>query len=70
MGPQGLTGRAGAAGSRGVSGQSVIPAGMIDKLAMELSEVQRTLEIQFARIAQLQAELDIMRAAPQPSRTH
>jgi hypothetical protein len=70
MGPQGLTGRAGATGSRGVSGQSVIPAEMIDKLAMELSEVQRTLEIQFARIAQLQAELDIMRAAPQLSRTH
>ena len=35
----------------------------IDRLSKQLSDVQRELSIQFDRIAQLQADIDLIRAA-------
>lgn len=64
-GPRGATGAAGARGQRGVAGTSrpAEPIPVLNKLDEQMSEVQRTLEIQFSRIAQLQQQIDELRAA-------
>jgi hypothetical protein len=57
MGPVGHRGKS---GRRGFSAES--PGAIIDKLSAELAETQRALEVQFMHIAQMQQEIDQLRA--------
>ena len=67
IGPRGATGHIGPVGpvgpqgERGLAGQGV-PPDLLAKLAAELEETHAALQTQFVRIAQLQAELDVLRA--------
>jgi hypothetical protein len=60
-GPAGETGPSGPAGPTGPAGT---PASLlvIEKLTQELADVHRELAVQYKRIAQLQAELNNLRA--------
>ena len=61
---RGPRGRRGPAGPRGKNGQLVVRlADVLTEVTRELEDVQRTLRVQFTRIAQLQAELDGLRTA-------
>jgi hypothetical protein len=58
-GPRGFQGPAGPAGQ---NGKTVIQlAEILSRVTQELEGVQRTLRVQFTRIAQLQSELDNLR---------
>jgi hypothetical protein len=59
---RGLRGAPGPPGPRGESGSGV-PFEIVEQLEIELKETQRSLEVQFTRIAQLQSELDSLRAS-------
>jgi hypothetical protein len=61
-GKPGKPGRRGARGERGEAGQGA-PQHAVESLTAELERVERSLRIQFTRIAQLQAELDSLRAS-------
>jgi len=54
-------GPVGPQGERGLAGQGV-PHGLLERLAADLEETHAALQTQFVRIAQLQAELDLLRA--------
>ena len=63
-GPRGVQGRRGPAGSPGPGREAVIQLGeVLSRVTQELEDVQRTLKVQFTRIAELQAELDEFRRA-------
>jgi hypothetical protein len=69
-GPRGLRGRQGPRGPRGAAGprardgQIIVELGkVLARVTQELEDVQSTLKVQFTRIAELQAELDGLRAA-------
>ena len=52
------------AGTSGEDGKIVVELGnVLARVAQELEGVQRTLRLQFTRMAELQAELDDVRAA-------
>lgn len=55
-GPRGLRGRTGPAGPVGPPGPA--SSGEIRKLAAQVNEVVRELQVQLTRIAQIQAQLD------------
>jgi hypothetical protein len=61
---RGKPGPRGAPGERGERGEqgSSAPLDVIDRLTTELGAAQRELRVQFTRIAQLQADLDQVRA--------
>ena len=63
-GPEGRTGPAGPTGGEGPTGPPGVsaPLEIIAKIRRELQDTAHVLEIQFQRIAQLQADLDILRA--------
>ena len=61
-GPRGLRGVPGPAGPAGADAPLVAQlGGILSRVTQELEDVQRTLRVQFTRIAQLQAELDEVR---------
>jgi hypothetical protein len=57
MGP---AGHRGTSGRRGFSEEP--PSAILDKLSHELADAQHALEVQFVRIAQMQQEIDQLRA--------
>jgi hypothetical protein len=62
--PRGLRGRRGPGGPPRQDGQLVGQLGnVLARVAQELEEVQRKLQVQFTRIAELQAEVDDLRGA-------
>ena len=63
QGVRGKRGARGARGPRGVPGRSAADGDIVDRIARELETAQRELRVQFTRIAQLQAEIDELRAA-------
>lgn len=60
MGPRGPQGPRGPAGERGEPGIPA-PVEIIKVISTELEDVQRALQVQFKRIAQLQDILDDLR---------
>ena len=60
-GAQGLRGRQGPAGPAGRSGDPA-PLRVLATMAQEIEAIQRDLQAQFQRIAQIQADLDLLRA--------
>jgi hypothetical protein len=63
-GPRGPRGVPGPPGPAGPNGQFVVELGaVLSRVTQELEDVQRTLRVQFTRIAQLQAELDDVRTS-------
>ena len=58
---RGARGARGARGERGERGEPGVTPETIDRLATVLERIQRDLEVQFTRIAELQAELDLIR---------
>src|SRR5262245_16003099 len=64
-GPRGLTGERGERGERGAAGDAGQPdarlASILLRVTQELEGVQKTLQVQFTRIAELQADLDDIR---------
>jgi hypothetical protein len=67
QGLQGFAGPAGQVGPAGPAGQdgpaTIKLAEILSRVAQELEDVQRTLRVQFTRIAELQSELDSLRVA-------
>ena len=63
-GAKGARGRRGPAGPPAPNGEMIVQLGkVLSRVTQELEDVQRTLKIQFTRIAELQAELDTFRQA-------
>jgi len=63
-GPRGPRGRRGPAGLSGQDGPMVAQlATILARVTQELEDVQRSLRVQFTRIAELQADLDDIRVA-------
>ena len=63
-GPRGLRGRRGPAGIPAGDSKLVTDlAAVVAHVTQELEDVQRTLRVQFTRIAQLQTALDNLRVA-------
>lgn len=60
-GPAGARGPAGPAGPSGPAGESA-PLRILATITQQIEVIQRDLEIQFKRTAQLQADLDNLRA--------
>ena len=59
---RGVRGPRGPAGPPGPDGPVVTElGGILARVAQEMEDVQRTLRVQFTRIAQLQAEIDEVR---------
>jgi hypothetical protein len=61
-GATGLTGKRGAAGAPGTSQILTIPSIVLSNLHRQIESIYGELEIQMKRIAQVQAELDDLRA--------
>jgi Collagen triple helix repeat (20 copies) len=57
-GPQGATGATGPTGPAGAS----TPLVMLSTIVQHIEAIQRDLEVQFQRTAQIQADLDLLRA--------
>ena len=68
-GARGPRGRQGPTGPPAANGQIIVELGkVLARVTQELEDVQRTLKVQFTRIAELKAELDGFRAALPKSR--
>ena len=63
-GAKGARGRQGPVGRPAPNGELLVRLGtVLARVTQELEDVQRTLKVQFTRIAELQAELDNLRGA-------
>jgi hypothetical protein len=60
-GSRGKQGERGEQGERGAAGTSA-PVQLLTAITKELEAAQRDLRVQFTRIAQLQAEVDVLRS--------
>src|SRR5687767_15027442 len=65
-GERGSRGERGAPGVSGIAGPIASPE-VIKRIVVELEDIQHELKIQFTRIAQIQADLDMLRTGPSTS---